>query len=347
VSDAFRQETSIDTTVAAVIGSDVFEDDEPLPGGSGTVIVTGAPSDSAGAQLATSKWIVGGTLQVGGFQLGSEGVLADPEGDNVEYNSEAGRGTLYVNEGGFVGLRQAIMGDPETDLLLLAIGRFGRVELNGGLISIGSGEAGETGQAREDTIQLLNDGVLRGSGRIETGVFVNRYFGETRVDANQKLVIDSASEFLANAQNIQPLANYGLIQVIGTVDGRAEIEFERAPNTLTQPIQPFRNLFLEPEDPPAGGRTVGQITGAHSTMRFRSGLSNNGKLSFIAGDNFVSGPVVNEAGDPDPMSLAPPGEIAVAGNNTTVTFEDHFVNNGLFDVFPNSSLVLFQNGQPV
>jgi hypothetical protein len=53
--------------------------------------------------------------------------------------------------------------------------------------------------------------------------------------------------------------------------------------------------------------------------------------------------VVNEAGNPDPLDFSPPGEIAVAGNFTTVTFEDTFVNDGLFDIFPNSSLVIFEN----
>ena len=85
----------------------------------------------------------------------------------------------------------------------------------------------------------------------------------------------------------------------------------------------------------------GQITVAHATLRFRSGLENQGKLSFIAGDNLIVGPVVNLAGDP-PNGI-PAGEIAVAGNETTVTFEDHFINNGRLDIFPNSSLVLFVN----
>jgi T5SS/PEP-CTERM-associated repeat protein len=323
-----------DTIIGAVIGSEAFDesDSDQPPGGSGTATVTGI----------ASKWIIGGSLQVGGFDRGSEGVLDDAEGDNVLYSNESGRGTLHVNDGGFVGLRQAIEADPDQVDLLLAIGRFGRVELAGGLISIGSGEEGGQGDARESSVQVLNDGVIRGFGRIETGVFNNRYFGEVRVDAGHRLVIDSSSQFAGSGVDAAPLSNYGLIQVIGTAEARAEIEFERGVDEMAaEPNQPFRNLFLA--EPPLIGRAVGQITGAHSTMRFRSGLSNNGKLAFIAGDNFVSGPVVNEAGDPDPMNFSPPGEIAVAGNNTTVTFEHEFTGGGRFAIFPNSSLVIFEN----
>ena len=59
-----------------------------------------------------SKWIVGGSLQVGGFDLGLQGVtVGDTEGDNVLYNSEAGRGTLYVQAGGLVNVVNAIGAD--------------------------------------------------------------------------------------------------------------------------------------------------------------------------------------------------------------------------------------------
>lgn len=314
-----RPETGTDPApIGAVIGSDPFTNDRPEPGGRGTVTLTGA----------YTRWIIGGTLQVGGFMVGVDNNAKDLEGDNAEYNSETGRGTLIVGEGSMVSLRPAINALPD-DELLLAIGRFGRVELGGGLISVGDPGT------RMDNIRVLNDGVIIGGGRIETGVFRNRYFGEIRVGAGQKLVIDSSSEF-RNPSDQEPFANWGLIQVIGTAEQRAELEFERAPAAPLDPVRPFRNLFVPSA---TGARVVGQITAAHATLRFRSGLSNQGKLVFTAGDNFVSGPVVNEAAS----GLAPAGEIAVSGNNTTVTFEDHFINNGKFDIFPNSSLVLFEN----
>ena len=262
-------------------------------------------------------------------------------GENVQYDSSAGRGTLNVLEGGVVALRFAIDADIEDDPLRLLIGRFGRVELNNGLITIGTGNTqggGDEGDARSDTVQVINDGVIRGGGRINTGVFHNRFFGEVRVDAGQKLIVDSSTELQAGTLSVPPLVNWGLMQVIGTPEGRAELEFERAPSTTLEPTQPFVNSFVDtsPID-----RTVGQITAAHATLRFRSGLSNFGKITFIAGDNFVSGPVVNEGGVADPPS--PAGGIAIAGNNTTVTFEDTFTNNGDFEIFPNSSLAIFES----
>ncbi|HEY3392477.1 MAG TPA: dockerin type I domain-containing protein [Lacipirellulaceae bacterium] len=323
-----------DDAIAATIGSRPFdENDVPELGGEGTVTVTGL----------NSQWIVGGTLQVGGFH---EITSATPgmanAGEDVEYNSSAGRGTLNVAEGGVVALRFGIGADVEDDPLRLLIGRFGRVELNNGIITIGSGNVqgggGDEGDARSDAIQLLNDGVIRGGGRISTGVFHNRFFGEVRVDAGQKLIIDSSTDVVTGTPGLEPLVNWGLMQVIGTPEARAELEFERAPSTSLEPIQPFVNSFVE--DSPID-RTVGQITAAHATLRFRSGLSNFGKITFIAGDNFVSGPVVNEGGVADPPS--PAGGIAIAGNNTTVTFEDTFTNNGDFEIFPNSSLAIFES----
>jgi hypothetical protein len=321
-----------DDAVAATIGSRPFDDEDPPElGGEGTVTVTGP----------NSQWIVGGTLQIGGFHdvvasMPGEGVA----GEDVVYDSSAGRGTLNVAEGGLVALRFAIDAEVDDDPLRLLIGRFGRLELNNGEVTIGSGNlegGGDEGDPRSDAIQILNDGVIRGGGRINTGVFRNRFFGEVRVDAGQKLIIDSSTDIPSGTTATAPLVNWGLIQVIGTAEQRAELEIERAPNTTLEPVQPFVNSFVDmsPID-----RTVGQITAAHATLRFRSGLSNFGKITFIAGDNFVSGEVVNEAAAAPP---SPAGGIAIAGNNTTVTFEDTFTNNGDFEIFPNSSLAIFES----
>jgi hypothetical protein len=336
LSEAVQSGQSEDA-IGAVIGSRRFDEGEPPElGGEGTVTVTGAPNGDR------SQWIVGGTLQVGGFHdLTSLVPGMNAAGENVQYNSSVGRGTLNVLEGGVVALRFAIDADVEDDPLRLLIGRFGRVELNNGLITIGAGNTqggGDEGDARSDSIQLINDGIIRGGGRINTGVFHNRFFGEVRVDGGQKLIIDSSTELQAGALSVPPLVNWGLMQVIGTPEARAELEIERAPSTTLEPTQPFVNSFV---DTSPIERTVGQITAAHATLRFRSGLSNFGKITFIAGDNFVSGPVVNEGGVADPPS--PAGGIAIAGNNTTVTFEDVFINNGDFEIFPNSSLAIFES----
>jgi T5SS/PEP-CTERM-associated repeat protein len=326
VAQAGAASNDIDAT-AAVIGGELFSDDIPEAGGVGIVTVTGP----------TSRWILLGTLQVGGFHDTGSGAFEVPSGEDAQYDDTIGVGTLNVYDGALVTIRPAIDADPEEDELRLLIGRKGTVNLNGGYINIGS--PGQV-DGRQDNIALVNDGVIIGGGRIDTGLFRNRFFGEIRVNAGQKLLVHATSEFINPMQDLAPMINWGLIEVIGTPEARAEIEFERALTTTEGgPVQPFLNAALDTQ--PLIGRGVGQITVANATLRFRSGLSNQGKLSFTAGDNLIVGPVVNNAAIP--ADMIPAGEIAVAGNNTTVTFEDEFVNNGLFDVFPNASLVLFVN----
>ena len=91
-------------------------------GGNGTATITGAGS----------RWSISGSMQIGGFDngTGGGGVLTtggDLEGDDVEYGSQAGRGTLNVNEGGFVQVQNAngaVTGSGQETALVLAIGRF-------------------------------------------------------------------------------------------------------------------------------------------------------------------------------------------------------------------------------
>ena len=233
-------------TVAAVLGgeeSDFAGNVLPEQGGTGIVTVTGVGS----------KWQVGGTLQIGGFNLGTSGVGGgiDFEGDDAFYNSEAGRGTLNVLDGGFVDVNLASSITDPDPTIYTAIGRFGRINLGaGGLINIGGGTVQ---QARSRNVVLFNDGVIEGSGRIQTGVFDNRYRGEVRVGPGEHLIIDAEAEYTTPAPPpggppavpaapISPLVNYGVIQVFGTADIKAEIEFDRAPNQPgLNPIQPMRN----------------------------------------------------------------------------------------------------------
>jgi T5SS/PEP-CTERM-associated repeat protein len=303
-------------TIAAVIGSDAAanETQEPQPGGRGEVNVTGA----------NSSWIIGGSLQVGGFQeRGTGGTTSNIEGLNLEYNSEAGRGTLYVQEGGLVSLRPAIGADPEMDDLRLLIGRFGRVVLNNGQIRIGF--PGTT----MDTVQVLNDGIIEGSGRIDTGIFRNRYLGEVRVGAGEKLLIDSASEF-RTPTDLQPLANWGVIQVIGTSDMPAEFEIERAPNAPQDPIRPFLNLRVpRPTGAPPSDFFGGLISAQHSVLRFRSGILNEGMIAFTKGTNYITGEVINLG----PVLPNPDqGIINVLGSDVRAIFENDLINAGILNI---------------
>ena len=311
--------------VGAVIGSDAFDVDEPEAGGQGRVTVTGLGS----------KWVIGGSLQVGGFHDAEEGLLMgkDFEGDDVIYTAEAGRGTLRVEDNGIVNVVLPVdVEDPDEgdNELLLAIGRFGRVELNGGHISVGV--AGEL-MSRSEDIQVINDGLIAGAGRIDTGVFRNRYLGRVHVGPTQSLIIDSSSVFLASDAtdselDDEPLVNFGLIEVLGTPDARAELEFLRAPSPQDGAaggvafIRPFINRRLGTTE--AGAFEGGTINAQHATLRFQSGISNDGTMVFSEGMNIVSGRVDNIAG-PEVNGLFH------VFPNTTVVIEDDFSSGGITD----------------
>lgn len=313
-------------SIGAVIGSDPYEQGEiPELGGSGTVDVTGI----------NSRWIVGGSLQVGGFHDSVVGALPDDSGVNAVYNSadgQAGRGTLTVGIGGLVAVRAAIEADVEQDDLLLAIGRFGTVEMAGGLMVVGSGTGTES---TPDTVQIVNDGVIKGDGRIETGVFRNRYFGQVRVSYGESLVIDSSSEFIGSALEAYPLINFGLIEVLGTEDAPAELEFVRPPAASGNPLTPLINRPVALVGTPAPTTFDGGLISAqHSILRFTSGdasappvvgpgMINEGVMAFTAGTNVIQGHVVNMTG-PDPAALPPKFLI---GPDTTVVVEDDFTVN--------------------
>lgn len=319
VTEAIQQGAGDFDVIAAVIGGEPTPSDteEPQPGGRGDVWVTDPGS----------RWVVGGSLQIGGFQDRARGSMADAvDGTGLEYSNsdgQPGRGTLRIAEGGLVTLHHAANADPENDDLRLLIGRFGRVALAGGDIRIG--DPGTT----MDTVQLLNDGAISGSGRIYTGVFRNRYLGEVRVGPGEKLLVDSASEFRSD-QDLPPLVNWGVIQVLGTEDQRAEIEFDRAPDAPDNPLQPFRNLRVaRPTGAPPGDFYGGVISAQYSILRFRSDLLNQGMLAFTEGTNYITGDVIN-LGLPAPPQDR--GIINVLGSGVKAVFENDLLNAGVLNI---------------
>jgi hypothetical protein len=355
VSEAPPSSSNTQATVGAVIGSDRFDEDIPELGGEGVVTVDGfGPEGIVGA-----TWIIGGSLQVGSFHDAQEGLLGDFDGDTVQYTSEAGQGDLYVKNGGLVQLRNAIDADPEQDELLMVIGRFGRVILDNGTIDLGAGL--EDG-GREDNIQVLNDGVISGTGRINTGVFNNRYRGEVRVDAGQSLIINATSE-VVNPQDLPPAVNFGVMRILGTVDQPAYFEFERAPDAPTEAGQPFRNLRVTRPVGSSPTETFGGLISAqHSRMIFRTAsgnedpiqarlpaLENSSMIAFTAGMNYVVGNVLNLPGPV--MPLVDPGIVRISGPGTRVIFENDFVNagdlqlagGGTFEVLQRHSFVTSGN----
>lgn len=328
--------TDNEATIAAAIGGNPYIDSEiPEAGGQGNVLVDGIGS----------KWIVGGTLQVGAYHnstIGTAGV-EDVPGINTVYGNTIGRGTLTVSNGGIVNVLLPSDGTlTDVEDLDMVIGRFGKVNLDGGRIEVlGSFESGEDPDPLVDNVRVINDGVISGDGYISTGRFQNRVLGQVRVGAGQKLMVDITGEFNITL-NQEPMISYGLMEIVGNSQSRAELEFDRATSSVVgDQVRPFINARLSLNELPLdnGGRDTALIVGQHSTMRFRSGLVNQGKIAFTAGDNIVGGSVLNAAADP--ANLIGEGEIAITGNGTTVTFEDEVVNSGKFDVFPNSALVFF------
>jgi hypothetical protein len=309
-------------------------------GGNGTATIIGNGS----------KWSVGGSFQVGGFDLGTGdgSVLAtsgDLEGDNTLYGSQAGRGALYVKDGGLVVVNNAAgvtNGNTGSQTpLVMAIGRFGTVQLGGdlggGTIVIGAALANSGGgqnQATPNSVQLINDGLITGTGRINTGVFRNRYLGKVRVDPGQSLVIDSTADFstaTGATGQIEPLSNYGTIEVLGNSQGQAQLEFVRSPSESinTSGVRPFVNLPLvatSTNPPPPPSFTGGLISAQYANLRFGSGLQNQSMVAFTAGTNNISGRVVNLALDTvdsgDDGDGGDSTELLVSGPSTTAIFED-------------------------
>lgn len=261
----------------------------------------------------------------------------DLEGDDTQYGSQAGIGTLYVSDGGLVEIHNAggVAPNNTTTALVLAIGRFGTVQLGGqlggGTIQVGSVIGGTQNQGTSDAVQVINDGLIKGTGRINTGVFRNRYLGTVRVDAGQSLVIEATAE-LRGTTPLDPLTNYGMIQVLGTSQGQAQLEFVRGPSDPENGniVSPFLNLPLGTADtppPPQPAFTGGQISAQFANLRFGSGLQNQSMLAFTAGTNNITGRVVSvglDTIDPsgDDADAGDTAQVLVSGAGTTAVFHD-------------------------
>jgi hypothetical protein len=336
----------------AVIGSNLAAQTTNAPGsgGNGTVYVDGIPS----------KWTVAGNLQIGGFHDAEDSVVtneSDIEGNDVVYGSSVGRGTLNVSNGALVSiipppLDPALPNPPDS--LDLLVGRFGRINLDGGRIELLGAFQNSNPQNPQQELEkgrLINDGVVAGDGDISVLQFRNRVLGEVRVGAGQSLQIEATGGY-TEVDNIPlpdeeeyPLSNYGVISVLGTENERAAIDFDREKLTpavvgspadiLNPPNRPFLNRKVPTTPTPApNGRTEGLIHGEHATMRFGSGLSNRGVLAFTAGDNIVSGDVVSFA---DSAPGADDHGRVVIGPDTNVAFEDDFFTFGTTQISPGAT----------
>ena len=116
-------------TIGAVIGSDpqLSQADEPEPGGRGEVNVVGP----------YSRWIVDGSMQVGGFPGGQRRNRLSRAGRSWNTTARRGAARCALRAAAWCNIRPAIDADVDNDELRLLIGRFGRVVLAGGQIQLG------------------------------------------------------------------------------------------------------------------------------------------------------------------------------------------------------------------
>ena len=304
--------------VGAVIGGEAFLSNEvPKPGGEGRVTVG-----------ASSRWTIQASLQVGGFhnEDGDFGPEDESEGDNVVYATNVGKGTLTVFDLGLVTILPLDVEEIGAQTLMLAIGQRSRVELAGGRVNVGTNVGDTEIAARNDQMQVVNDGVITGRGEIHTGIFRNRYLGTVEVLQGQRMVISATAGFADIDLDAAPMVNWGVIRVIGNNDFHAELEFDRIPTTGGLPA-PFQNRQLTAV--PLVGRAAGLIHVQNGKLRFGTGLENQGTLAFTGGDNLVVGNVVNLPGD---GLLLADGVISVDGIGTHVVFEDDLTNGGVMDI---------------
>jgi hypothetical protein len=176
-------------------------------------------------------------------------------------------------------------------------------------------------------MQIINDGIISGHGRIDTGIFRNRFYGQMEVLTGQRLTINAATEFDDPDDDAIPMANWGIIRVIGNEDFRAELEFNRAKSPPGAPLAPFENRQLTTA--PLSGRDAGLIHVQYGVLRFNTGVSNQGAIAFTGGDNLVVGDVLNLPGD---GMMLHDGLISIDGIGTHVVFENDLVNDGLLDI---------------
>jgi hypothetical protein len=170
--------------VGAVIGSDPMTTTQqpPFAGGQGTATVDGVGS----------KWIVGGSFQIGGFDntkfIGTPANQGTSiSGGTAQYLGNTGRGILNVTNGGVVSLVAPPV-DP-TGLgggfnLDLVVGLYGQIHMAGGSIQIDNGSVASSGGGNVTpnilNYRLINDGTIGGSGTITIGQFRNRSLGRRK-----------------------------------------------------------------------------------------------------------------------------------------------------------------------
>lgn len=240
------------------------------------------------------------------------------ENTNNNYRANAGQGFVTVGEGSRITVDtisgdEPNRGDTQVDAEV-RIGRFGQLSMQGGRVIAAD--------------RIENDGLIEGYGRIDIGYFNNRRLGDVRVSEGQTLQVvsnvrEAEATIFAHDQNFY-MGNFGLVEVIG-----GEIEFDRVFTADNDRFLNYSRIGVPDEE-----NLRGLIFGQNAIMRFRSGLLNRGRMAFTAGDNVVQGDTINDV----------EGTIVVAGFETSLSFQDHVLNDGIIDIAPESSVVNYLGG---
>ncbi|MDX1964274.1 MAG: hypothetical protein SFX18_14060 [Pirellulales bacterium] len=250
--------------------------------------------------------VAGGDVSSGGLQFSADGSLvlynADQDTDGVfELYTRIVKQTWNGGSGSWNTGSNWQHGYAPDDVMQITVGTAADAILSGTTnqlvneLTIGGGGAGVTSiitlQAGSSIttihgLTLKAGGVIRGDGQINS-TFNSANLGSLRAGAGEQLLV-----------NTPALTNSGRIEAIGTVNALAEVEIS---GTVTNT---------------AG---VGVISSRSGILRFNSGLTNPGGLTFSSGFNEVFGDITNT------------GVISVTGGAHT-TFNDDVIQNGTLQV---------------
>jgi fibronectin-binding autotransporter adhesin len=258
--------------------------------GPGTQVLTGANTNTGGT-----------TVSAGTLQVGNGGTIGSITG-NVTNNA-----VLVFNRSDNIGLPGVVTGTGRVEqagagTLTLTANVTNALSASNGRVVVGAtstliGDVTTTGIGRVENgggiihvASLDNGGVFSGTADV-SGSFLNRATGDVRLAAGQSMILQSAAAH----------SNAGSVEVLGNAFFPATFEA----------VGPFANT--------SGGTSL--IVARSASLRFNSGLTNQGALSMIYGLTDVFGDVNNALG----------GSISVAGG-AGVTFFDDVVQNGTVTV---------------
>jgi hypothetical protein len=225
-------------------------------------------------------------------------VSIDPVGSlNVvgSYNNVTVKSLTVGSTGGGAVVLELDNGGDLSALETVTVTSGGAIEIGAGHV-LSSDDVINAGDLRNegviDAATLANSGMLTGSGRVQANLS-NGVTGEIRVSAGQRTVIDGSAH-----------SNAGQIEVVG-----GEIEFRGGLTNMD---------------------SSGLITARDATLRFSSGLYNDGSLALGFGTSDIHGDIENTKF----------GYVVVSGASQAAFYDD-VINDGVIQVSAGSTAIFF------